>query len=469
MPRAAMPRRLLGALCAMLTAAALLAVTAQPAAAESGGARWPADMKACAGATAVVVASDPAAQSDVYSAVTLAGVLDTSCLIDAGARAAAMPTASVALLDSAAESVYVVGGLAAVPDAKLHGRSIHRVAGADRWATARAAGAVAEQIAAGDTLAFASVSAPPAAAGFTAMSGGGWGACGLRVDGSLACWLYDRDSDAVVSVDLPVSGKFTAVTGRGSWGCGLRVDGTLACWKPDYDSDAVVSVDLPVSGKFTAVSAGWWNDGCGLRVDGTLACWLYDRRDSGAVVSVDLPVSGKFTAVIDSGSDDGCGLRVDGTLACWEYDYSSGAVVSVDLPVSGKFTAVSGGGSNGCGLRVDGTLACWWHPDYFGPPARGVDLPVSGKFTAVSGGWNDGCGLRVDGSLACWRNAEGDGDMQSLIEDPEDRVVDPPVSGKFTAVSGGGSNGCGLRADGSLECWRYDHGSRAVVSVDLPV
>jgi len=427
MPRAAMPRRLLGALCAMLTAAALLAVTAQPAAAESGGARWPADMKACAGATAVVVASDPAAQSDVYSAVTLAGVLDTSCLIDAGARAAAMPTASVALLDSAAESVYVVGGLAAVPDAKLHGRSIHRVAGADRWATARAAGAVAEQIAAGDTLAFASVSAPPAAAGFTAMSGGGWGACGLRVDG------------------------------------------TLACWKPDYDSDAVVSVDLPVSGKFTAVSAGWWNDGCGLRVDGTLACWLYDRRDSGAVVSVDLPVSGKFTAVIDSGSDDGCGLRVDGTLACWEYDYSSGAVVSVDLPVSGKFTAVSGGGSNGCGLRVDGTLACWWHPDYFGPPARGVDLPVSGKFTAVSGGWNDGCGLRVDGSLACWRNAEGDGDMQSLIEDPEDRVVDPPVSGKFTAVSGGGSNGCGLRADGSLECWRYDHGSRAVVSVDLPV
>ena len=255
MPRAAMPRRLLGALCAMLTAAALLAVTAQPAAAESGGARWPADMKACAGATAVVVASDPAAQSDVYSAVTLAGVLDTSCLIDAGARAAAMPTASVALLDSAAESVYVVGGLAAVPDAKLHGRSIHRVAGADRWATARAAGAVAEQIAAGDTLAFASVSAPPAAAGFTAMSGGGWGACGLRVDGSLACWRNaegDGDMQSLIEdpedrvVDPPVSGKFTAVSGGGSNGCGLRADGSLECWRYDHGSRAVVSVDLPV-------------------------------------------------------------------------------------------------------------------------------------------------------------------------------------------------------------------------------
>ncbi len=157
-----------------------------------------------------------------------------------------LAAASDALLDSAAESVYVVGGLAAVPDAKLHGRSIYRVAGADRWATARAAGAIAEQIAQGITLAFATVDAPPAqppATGFTAVTG--W--CGLRVDGSPACWRYDFDSEAVVSFDPPVSGTFTAISSRiGIYRCGLRVDGSAACWRYDFDSEAVVGFDPPV-------------------------------------------------------------------------------------------------------------------------------------------------------------------------------------------------------------------------------
>ena len=133
------------------------------AGAASGGAHWPRAMNTCRNATAVVVASDTAAQPDVYSAVTLAGVLDTRCLIDAGARDQPMPSASLTLLDAAGTDIYIVGGIAAVPDAKLHGRTAHRIAGTDRWATARAVGQVAVDAAAGKTVAFTSIDAPPPA------------------------------------------------------------------------------------------------------------------------------------------------------------------------------------------------------------------------------------------------------------------------------------------------------------------
>ena len=105
----------------------------------------------CAGAVPVIVASDAAAQSDIYSAVTLAGVLGaTSCMVLAGGRDEPFPPAQLNRLATAASGGYVVGGPAAVPDAKLSGRDVLRVWGADRWETATAVGAVAAALAAGE-------------------------------------------------------------------------------------------------------------------------------------------------------------------------------------------------------------------------------------------------------------------------------------------------------------------------------
>lgn len=73
----------------------------------------------CAGETPIIVASDLAAQSDIYSAVTLAGVLGTDCIIDAEARTAGIENEQLArLAASDAAAGYVVGGVAAVPDGK---------------------------------------------------------------------------------------------------------------------------------------------------------------------------------------------------------------------------------------------------------------------------------------------------------------------------------------------------------------
>ncbi len=57
----------------------------------------------------IVVGSDDAAQSDIYSAVTLAGVLDTSCIVLAGPRDGPMPAAQRARLDAAQAGGWIVG------------------------------------------------------------------------------------------------------------------------------------------------------------------------------------------------------------------------------------------------------------------------------------------------------------------------------------------------------------------------
>ncbi len=116
----------------------------------------------CSGDAAVVVGSDLRAQSDIYSAVTLAGVLGTDCVVLAGLREGDMTPDQQSRLDASDAGGYVVGGIAAVPDAKVAGRDVARVAGATRWDTAQSVGSEARRLALG---ADAGTSATPGPAG----------------------------------------------------------------------------------------------------------------------------------------------------------------------------------------------------------------------------------------------------------------------------------------------------------------
>ena len=147
--------RLVRAATVLALGAATVAVPigASPAAAQSSALLPP--LGDCAGAVPIVVASDAAAQSDVYSAVTLAGVLDAvdpdsgSCIVLAGHRDGTMPAAQLARLKTARVSGYVVGGVAAVGDEKAPS-GFTRIAGGSRWATARNIGVAAFRLARGN-------------------------------------------------------------------------------------------------------------------------------------------------------------------------------------------------------------------------------------------------------------------------------------------------------------------------------
>ena len=115
---------------------------------------------------------------------------------------------------------------------------------------------------------------------FSSISAGYAYVCGLRTDGSPFCWwpvdverLWDRSRsyeqifDDRGQTEAPEGDLFAAISSGGLHACGLRTDGSVACWGSN-DRGQVA----PPKGTFIAISSGY-DFTCGLREDGTVACW----------------------------------------------------------------------------------------------------------------------------------------------------------------------------------------------------
>ena len=374
----------------------------------------------CDGDVPIVVGSDAKAQSDIYSAVTLAGVVGTDCVVLAGPRDGDMPASQQTRLAAAESRGYVLGGTAAVPTAKVTSRDMIRLGGASRWETAQLVG----RRAGGDTTAGTSTStgSTDTADGtkFIAVASSLRHSCALRGDGTVICW-----GDGAKGELKSPTGSFTALTDN----CALRNEGNVECW----GVGTLGQLDVP-PGTFTAVSSSPQHS-CGLRSNGTVVCWGWNQFRQ-----LDVP-PGTFTAV-SAGGGHSCGLRGDGMVVCWGLND-----LGQSKAPSGSFIAVSAGGVSSCALRRDGTVECW------GSEYTGVLDVLPGTFTAVSVGGSAACGLRGDGAVACWgRDHMGTFGAHTRI------VADAPP-GAFTAVSVSLFHACALRGDGTVVCWgNNDHG-----------
>ena len=198
-------------------------------------------------------------------------------------------------------------------------------------------------------------------------------------------------------------------------------------------------------GGFVSVSLGnyWWPAGhaCGIRPDWQIECW---GNDSWGKAS---PPVGEFLAVSASQSRT-CAIRVEGDVTCWGSSPGS--------PPVGPFVAISAAGGNPCGIRPDGRVECWWGA----PDAVGDEfVPPAGAFTAISTGSQHACGLRVSGEVACWGSNTIkwlSGDVVAVWEPKDGTGRARPPRGAFTAVTVGDDHSCGIRPDGSVECWGDD-------------
>ena len=253
---------------------------------------------------------------------------------------------------------------------------------------------------------------------FASVSGGGYHTCGVRRDGSVACWGWNNHGQAT-----PPAGEFASVSAGEYHTCGVRRDGSVACWGWNSHGQAT-----PPAGEFASVSAGRYHT-CEVKRGGSVACWG-DNRSGQAT-----PSAGEFDSV-SAGYAYTCGVRRDGTVACWGDDGNGRAT-----PPAGEFATVSAGWGHTCGVRGDGSVACW------GYDRNGQATPPAGEFASVSAGAYHTCGVRGDGSVACWGwSSNGQA---------------TPPAGEFASVSAGAYHNCGVRRDGSVACWGYDYYGQA--------
>jgi alpha-tubulin suppressor-like RCC1 family protein len=253
-------------------------------------------------------------------------------------------------------------------------------------------------------------------------------ACGLRPDGTLACFGADAFGQAT-----PPTGAFTKVsTGTGS-SCALRVSGELECW----GGPLAQSAERP-AGEFVDVSVGYAY-GCAIRADGALACWEgidTGRPNDPNVLLVGVPPLGAFVQVSVSGATESelidspyeerlwaaaCALDTAEDVHCW---WSGG-----DRVESGPFTEVRVGYDGVAALRDDGSVLAW--------AAGGTAWTHAGPFVQIGAGDGFVCGRSQAGGILCF-----------------DRVARlPAIPGTFVDLSVSGDTVCGLRENGNVACF----------------
>ena len=306
---------------------------------------------------------------------------------------------------------------------------------------------------------------------------GGEHACGLRSDGVVVCWgqPFNGLGDAVVvgshvnprgerrdlrwelrsGPDQAPEGFVDISAGPGGV-CGIRGDGTAACWTgsgwSDYDvlwsgfgvfEDRLVQVVVD-------------DEVCGLGVGGAFEC-------AGGAIPV-TPPKGAFVDV-SIGPGYGCGVRINSELVCWG-DNEHGQAD----PPDGRYTAVFAGLGGACALDTGKRAVCWG--DYFNPTEVGdwTEVPA-GEFTHLSS--RGGCGLRPDGEQVCWggyvppqiaadvvqlcetRNGEQvcwDADRSMAYRDSWD-LASSRGDGQLAHIAAIPGVLCGLRPDNTAGCW----------------
>lgn len=297
--------------------------------------------------------------------------------------------------------------------------------------------------------------APPAGAFGTSqpapipsISAGGYMSCGVKADGTAACWGENGvPSNDVANVHPggaatpPAGVTFLEVNSGYATGCGVKTDRTLACW----GSGRFEKLIRVPTGQFKHVVPGQ-NYICALRTDDSIVCWGGDDTtvDPEQKVIRDVP-SGQFSQ-LTVGSRHACALRADGSVRCWGHNSGANGVEGqTNVPggndTPGLYKSVNAGNFTSCALRADDTPVCWGRNQGAQQtyPRDAAGNPLA--FTQLSTGFAHVCGLRADNTVVCWgRNSEG----QSS----------PVPAGTYTQVTAGTFHTCAMPVSGApARCW----------------
>jgi alpha-tubulin suppressor-like RCC1 family protein len=286
-------------------------------------------------------------------------------------------------------------------------------------------------------------------------------ACGVHVDGTLACWGVGLVGDGTTasretpSVVAPGS-HWQSVALGGGHACGLRVDGTVWCWG-DNDggqlgngSVGAKTAPVPIGEEtsWQSVAIGGYHT-CALRADGSLACFGLDSSgqlglgtDQASLYPAEVESQPPWRAVA-AGDFHTCAVRTDGSTWCWGKN-DQGAVGDrtnlnqerpTEIAPATDWESLALGPDVSCGLRGDHAIWCWGDGDMTGPQK------LAGEWLALSQLDGSACGLDADGAIYC----------DSVPNDQLEHYLAEDAT--WTTIAGNASRGCALDAAGALTCW----------------
>ena len=298
---------------------------------------------------------------------------------------------------------------------------------------------------------------------YLSVSAGAYHTCALRADGAVDCWGLDSEGQAE---NQP--GPFLSLSAGVFTTCGLKVDGNVVCWGQGAADHA---------GPYVSVSTGFVH-GCGAKADGGVDCW--GGNDFGQItVPAAIGAAGSTSfGQIAAGNAHACQVKPDGTLACW----GSNDEGQADAP-EGLFTQVVAGDSHGCAIGTDGKVTCWGRNGAANTQnallANGVWRQLAprgkGSICALSAAqdiayclrdpmteppfgftWGGESARNITGlfasssnSLLCGVSLQFSGKID-CVRDSADPI---PPAGQWQRMEAGIAHQCGLKADGSIECW----------------
>ncbi len=324
---------------------------------------------------------------------------------------------------------------------------------------------------------------------------GGWaqvamddsGGCGLRTDGTLACWglgahVTGATPLAYAPRDVSSDADWTAVDVSVYGGtdvghaCGLRA-GRLFCWGVGAQGQLGNGgtnpqgqpVEVPqVTGSWASVSTGAFST-CAITDGGALYCWgggtnappgsvpNWGQVGDGTQLQRNTPVAITTPAaqgwssvhVFDRRVS---AVRTDGTLWGWGLNPN---VVSVSVPTqigtdADWQDAMTTAGGVTCARKISGALYCTWYqfnPGWARPMIQVGTATDHVRLVPFVGG---ACSLRGDGELHCyWGTSTGWADNYPSY-DVNGTI--PAPTGPWASFSGGYALRCGVRADGTRAC-----------------
>ena len=369
------------------------------------------------------------------------------------------------------------------------------------------------------------------------VSAGTIAGCGIGTSGSAVCWgdnsvgelgngvLGNGSMISSTPVVVSTGAALTAVSTGGFHACGLDGAGTVYCWGANSSGQlgngtttgpqqcaggqapcgttpaAITGVGTE---PFVMVSAGIFSS-CAVDLTGAAFCWGDNQigelgngstTSSPTPTSVVSPQGVSFSSVslsnafgIDS-TWHACALASDGAAYCWGDDAFGelgsgtaqaetcinnrgvvGPCSTLPVAVAGgiSFRAISAGGDFTCGVDYAARVYCWGAngfgqlgngtttgpqqcvgnsasgPAACSPTPTPVSLPALDSVTAVTAGGAYACALTTTGSVYCWgANFLGQLGNGTTTSTATPTLVSAPAGMWFTLVSAGGFHTCGI-------------------------